>query len=159
MDPGTGGFTTCEPLAPRNKISSRHRFPVPSIGLLLVYAAVMFALLVGSITGAWPFPALWPQNLTWSAWQQVVGSHRSLWTSVWLALASSTAALGVDRGVAGVGTGALATTPDAAVDGAAGAARPVVGAGRAPLQFGLGVWTPRAWGYGWPTRWLASHMC
>ena len=67
--------------------------PGSLIGLLLVYAAVMFALLVGSITGAWHFPALWPQNLTWSAWQQVVGSHRSLWTSVWLALASSTAAL------------------------------------------------------------------
>jgi putative thiamine transport system permease protein len=63
------------------------------VALLLVYAAVMFALLLGSITGAWPFPDLWPQTLTGSAWLQVVASHDSLWISTWLALASSTAAL------------------------------------------------------------------
>ncbi len=67
--------------------------PPPMFGVLLVYAAVMLALLLGSITGAWPFPQLWPQTHTAQAWRQVAASHDTLWTSAWLALASTTAAL------------------------------------------------------------------
>jgi putative thiamine transport system permease protein len=53
------------------------------------YGAVLLALLLGSVTGHWPFPALWPNNLTWSAWRSVLGSASTLWTTVWLGLASS----------------------------------------------------------------------
>lgn len=61
--------------------------------LLAVYAAVMLSLLVSSLLGNWPFPQLWPDNLTWAAWRSVLGSGRTLWTTVWLALASSGVAL------------------------------------------------------------------
>ena len=58
-----------------------------------VYAAVMLALLVGSVAGQWPFPHLWPQSFTAAAWRAVLGSSATLWTTLWLALASSAAAL------------------------------------------------------------------
>jgi putative thiamine transport system permease protein len=60
---------------------------------MAAYAAVLLALLIGSITGPWPFPQLWPQSATWSAWAQVAASHDSLWTTAWLAGASATASL------------------------------------------------------------------
>lgn len=64
------------------------------LGLLgAVYAAVLGALLVGSVSGHWPFPALWPEHLSWAAWQSVRGSSPTLWTTVWLGGASSLAAL------------------------------------------------------------------
>lgn len=63
------------------------------VGLVVVYGAVMLALLLGSVIGPWPFPHLWPDTLTWVAWLGVVRSSDTLWTTVWLALASSTAAL------------------------------------------------------------------
>lgn len=61
--------------------------------LVAAYGAVMLALLLGSVIGPWPFPRLWPDTLTWAAWEGVADSGATLWTSVWLALASSGAAL------------------------------------------------------------------
>ncbi|MDP3653027.1 MAG: ABC transporter permease [Rhodoferax sp.] len=58
-----------------------------------LYTAVLLALLVGSVWGHWPFPVLWPQSLSWAAWHSVLASSHTLWTTVWLALASSFAAL------------------------------------------------------------------
>ena len=61
--------------------------------LLAAYGAVMLALLLGSVIGPWPFPQLWPDAFSWAAWQGVARSSDTVWTSVWLALASSMAAL------------------------------------------------------------------
>ena len=58
-----------------------------------VYLAVMLALLVGSVSGVWAFPALLPQSVTGGAWQSVWMSARTLGTTVTLALASSVCAL------------------------------------------------------------------
>lgn len=67
--------------------------PWPLTTLLAVYATVMLALLIGSITGPWPFPQLLPDAFTRSAWVSVAGSHNSLWTTVWLGLTSACTAL------------------------------------------------------------------
>lgn len=58
-----------------------------------VYIAVLLALGVGSVFGSWPFPALWPQNWTWSAWLSVWESRGTVLTTVWLGLGSALAAL------------------------------------------------------------------
>jgi putative thiamine transport system permease protein len=67
--------------------------PWPVAMLLAVYAMVMLALLMGSITGPWPFPDVLPMAWTPTAWRSVAGSHHSIWTTVWLGLASACAAL------------------------------------------------------------------
>ncbi|MDZ7920329.1 ABC transporter permease [Rhodoferax sp.] len=61
--------------------------------LVAVYGAVMLALLLGSVIGPWPFPKLWPDAFTTAAWQGVARSSGTVWTTMWLALASSGAAL------------------------------------------------------------------
>lgn len=58
-----------------------------------VYLLVLGALLVGSVTGVWVFPALWPQAFSLAAWQSVWHSGETLWTTVGLALGSAAAAL------------------------------------------------------------------
>ncbi len=57
------------------------------------YAAVLFALLVGSLAGIWPFPALWPEAWTDGAWRGVWSSRGTVGTTLWLAATSSTLAL------------------------------------------------------------------
>jgi putative thiamine transport system permease protein len=61
--------------------------------LLVAYAAVLLALLLGSVMGSWPFPQLLPDSLSLAAWQSVWASSATLWTTVWLALCSATTAL------------------------------------------------------------------
>nr|WP_315848871.1 ABC transporter permease [uncultured Rhodoferax sp.] len=67
--------------------------PTAMAWLLGVYGAVMLALLLGSVIGPWPFPQLLPDTFTGAAWLGVARSSHTLWTTVWLALASSMAAL------------------------------------------------------------------
>lgn len=68
---------------------------VPLLFALLcgLYAFVLLALAVGSVSGVWPFPQLWPQSLSWHGWQAVWHSSPTLLTSLWLGLASATTAL------------------------------------------------------------------
>lgn len=61
--------------------------------LPVVYVAVLLALLLGSVVGSWPFPALWPETLTLDAWRSVAGSAAVVGTTLWLALASGATAL------------------------------------------------------------------
>jgi putative thiamine transport system permease protein len=61
--------------------------------VMLLYAAVLLALAVGSVAGVWPFPALLPQSLSWEAWASVVGSSKSVWITLSLALCSSALSL------------------------------------------------------------------
>jgi len=74
-------------------LRNRLTFALAPAALLGVYGLVLAALLVGSFSGPWPFPALWPQHLSTAAWRAVLGSGDALWTTLWLALASSGMAL------------------------------------------------------------------
>ena len=58
-----------------------------------IYLAAGLALAVGSISGSWPFPQLLPEAWSWAAWQSVLASSGTLWTTGALALASSLGAL------------------------------------------------------------------
>jgi putative thiamine transport system permease protein len=59
----------------------------------VVYIAVLLALMLGSVVGSWPFPALWPETFTVEAWRSVAGSADTVGTTLWLALASGATAL------------------------------------------------------------------
>jgi putative thiamine transport system permease protein len=61
--------------------------------LLGIYAAVLLALAVGSVAGSWPFPALWPEQLSLQGWDSVWQSRSTVGTTLSLALASSALAL------------------------------------------------------------------
>ncbi|MBX3610789.1 MAG: ABC transporter permease subunit [Hydrogenophaga sp.] len=61
--------------------------------LMAVYAIAVLVLLVASIAGVWTFPAFWPQSISLAAWQSVIRSSDTLWTTLWLAAASSAIAL------------------------------------------------------------------
>jgi len=58
-----------------------------------IYLAAGLALAVGSISGSWPFPQLLPEAWSWAAWQSVLVSTGTLWTTSALALTSSLGAL------------------------------------------------------------------
>lgn len=61
--------------------------------LLAAYALVLLALAVGSVSGVWPFPEIWPRQLNLQAWASVGRSSDTLWTTLWLGLASSALSL------------------------------------------------------------------
>jgi putative thiamine transport system permease protein len=61
--------------------------------LVGLYVLVMLALAVGSVAGLWPFPALWPEQLSWAAWASVATSLDTLYTTFFLGLASAGVAL------------------------------------------------------------------
>jgi len=61
--------------------------------ILTTYAAVWFALTVGSVSGVWPFPKVWPELFTFNAWQQVFNSAHTLWTTLGLGAASASVCL------------------------------------------------------------------
>ncbi len=70
--------------------------PGSDIGLWLLvgmYAAVLLALAVGSVSGVWAFPSVWPQSFTTAAWEQVAQSSGTVLTTLWLAAGSSALAL------------------------------------------------------------------
>ena len=62
-------------------------------GLALVYAGVMAALSVGSVSGVWPFPDVWPRELSLAGWRSVLGSFETVSTTVALAAAGSLTAI------------------------------------------------------------------
>lgn len=66
---------------------------VPMGMLCGTYALVLALLALGSVSGVWPFPDLWPELLSLDAWRSVADSSPTLITTFWLALGSSTIAL------------------------------------------------------------------
>ena len=75
---------------------SAARTPGTDIGVWLlvgVYAATLLALAVGSVSGVWAFPEVWPQTFTTAAWEQVAQSSGTVLTTLWLAAGSSAIAL------------------------------------------------------------------
>ena len=67
----------------------------PWVGLAIggAYLAVWWALAVGSVSGVWPFPQLWPSLWTGDAWAQVIASAPTVWTTLGLAAASASVCL------------------------------------------------------------------
>lgn len=65
----------------------------PALVLALGYAGVMGTLAVGSVSGVWPFPDLWPRELSLAGWRAVLASLDTVTTTLGLAAASSAAAL------------------------------------------------------------------
>ncbi len=65
----------------------------PLLALAALYGGVMLALAAGSLAGAWPFPQLWPQVWSLQAWQSVMSSAGTLWTTLALAAISASTAL------------------------------------------------------------------
>ncbi len=61
--------------------------------LCAIYGLVLLALLVGSISGVWPFPQVLPDSMSWQAWASVADSSSTLRTTVVLAISSTTLAL------------------------------------------------------------------
>jgi putative thiamine transport system permease protein len=61
--------------------------------ILTTYAAVWFALTVGSVSGVWPFPNVWPELWTLGAWQQVASSAHTVWSTLGLGVASASVCL------------------------------------------------------------------
>jgi putative thiamine transport system permease protein len=61
--------------------------------IIAAYTAVWFALTVGSVSGVWPFPQVWPELWTLSAWQQVASSAHTVWTTLGLGVASASVCL------------------------------------------------------------------
>jgi putative thiamine transport system permease protein len=61
--------------------------------MLTTYAAAWFALTVGSVSGVWPFPQVWPELWTLGAWQQVASSAHTVWTTLGLGVASASVCL------------------------------------------------------------------
>lgn len=57
------------------------------------YIAVWWALAVGSVSGAWPFPSVWPTFWTGDTWAQVMASAPTVWTTLGLAVASASVCL------------------------------------------------------------------
>jgi putative thiamine transport system permease protein len=74
---------TVKPNAPRPPLTLLHG----------IYLAAGLALAVGSLSGSWPFPQLLPEAWGWAAWQSVLASSGTLWTTGVLAMASSLGAL------------------------------------------------------------------
>lgn len=67
--------------------------PVAFLALCSLYALVLLALAVGSVSGVWPFPAVWPDSFSAQGWASVASSAPTLLTTLWLGLASASAAL------------------------------------------------------------------
>ena len=59
----------------------------------IAYLAVWFALAVGSVSGVWPFPQVWPSLWTGDAWLQVLTSTHTVWTTLGLAVTSASVCL------------------------------------------------------------------
>jgi putative thiamine transport system permease protein len=83
--------------ADRAAVFHRWRLPLrPNVVwtlILTTYIAVWFALTVGSVSGVWPFPQVWPELWTLNAWQQVASSSNTVWTTLGLGVASASVCL------------------------------------------------------------------
>ncbi len=89
----SGNRGALAPLNPHRSAARSMSVSAEFAVLLLMYLAVIFALLAGSVSGVWAFPELLPQTLTWDAWASVASSFGSVSTTLTLALASTATGL------------------------------------------------------------------
>lgn len=76
-----------------NQRLRRLDLPYPLWILVGSYLAVMLALAVGSVSGVWPFPAVWPESWSWQGWTSVVRSSDTMVTTLVLGVAAAVTAL------------------------------------------------------------------
>jgi putative thiamine transport system permease protein len=57
--------------------------------LVSLYIVIMLILAISSISGVWRFPTVFPQTYTFSAWSSVWQSSATVWTTLSLAIFSS----------------------------------------------------------------------
>ena len=102
MLPWVGRFCGRLPLQPNGHLSKhahsaagllRGRISGLALAIGGAYLAVWFALTVGSVSGVWPFPQLWPSLWTGDAWAQVIASAPTVWTTLGLGAASASVCL------------------------------------------------------------------
>ncbi|WP_291924693.1 ABC transporter permease [Limnohabitans sp.] len=102
MQPWVGRLCGRLPLQPNGHSSqhghssaglSRGRMSGLALAIGGAYLAVWFALAVGSVSGVWPFPQVWPSLWTLDAWSQVLGSASTVGTTLGLAAASASVCL------------------------------------------------------------------
>lgn len=67
--------------------------PCPLWALVGSYLAVMLALAVGSVSGVWPFPAVWPESFSLQGWASVARSSGTVGTTLVLGAVAATTAL------------------------------------------------------------------
>ncbi len=72
---------------------SRGRISGLALAIGAAYIAVWWALAVGSVSGVWPFPKVWPSLWTTGAWSQILASAPTVWTTLGLAVASASVCL------------------------------------------------------------------
>ncbi|MES2631585.1 MAG: ABC transporter permease [Pseudomonadota bacterium] len=77
----------------RGRDTARSRAAAPLLALVALYAGVLLATAVGSLSGVWPFPAAWPQSWSMEGWRSVAASTGTLLTTFGLAITSSMCAL------------------------------------------------------------------
>ena len=75
------------------RVAHTRKVPSSPLPLAPIYLAVLAALLLGSLTGPWPFPQLWPTAWTLAAWHSVAQSSSTVWVTIALGTASATCAL------------------------------------------------------------------
>ena len=79
---------------PARRFLARFKFDnKAALALPSFYAIVLAILAIGSVSGVWAFPSLWPQTLTWGAWQSVGESFSTVAFTLGLGAASSLTAL------------------------------------------------------------------
>jgi putative thiamine transport system permease protein len=61
--------------------------------LQLIYILLLLILLIASFSGVWTFPNLWPQELSWLAWQSLLANLDSSIDTFYLAMGSAITAL------------------------------------------------------------------
>jgi putative thiamine transport system permease protein len=89
---GAAGIQAAPP-GPHARLAHAWLGQAASSALAGIYLAVLAALLLGSLIGSWPFPAVWPSHWSSLAWHTVGDSSATLWTTLWLATASTSCAL------------------------------------------------------------------
>ena len=71
--------------------TTRKAYGIPA--LVALYLTIMLVLVLGSVSGVWPFPALLPETFSMDAWASVAASSATLGTTLTLAAASGVGAL------------------------------------------------------------------
>ncbi len=70
-----------------------HSIGFAVFSLQLIYILLLLILLIASFSGVWTFPNLWPQELSWLAWQSLAGNLDSSLDTFYLAIGSAFTAL------------------------------------------------------------------
>lgn len=89
-------YLTKGPLLRKGAESLHGAAGVSLFGLIaILYVMVLVTLLIMSVAGYWPFPALLPEEYLLKGWAMLLGSPESFLNSLWLAVLTAAAALAI----------------------------------------------------------------